>query len=262
MGPVRDMRKMFKRAASKVGVLAGKEEPHYRGSDQYIFQEIFGEQEFQREVMRRRYHGSDKWSLSNLIKTKEDRLNPSFDHAPIEHKEGQPDEFGIGIDYWSDIGQQTTDAVEDTAWVNYRRSLDKQLARHSKHACKPRVTGNIPSDIVDGTIPGVAVSDTAQFSPLHGWDEVELFTNVCVDTIPVMIHHTGSRKEREHDWPRLWIQPHARGLMEELLERPGGESENALGGAYNAQGEYLQWDELCPANLDREIYREYEDSLI
>ncbi len=35
----------------------------------------------------------------------DDPLDPSFTHEPMEHKEGKPDEFGIGLDYWSDIGK-------------------------------------------------------------------------------------------------------------------------------------------------------------
>lgn len=37
----------------------------------------------------------------------DDPINPSFTHEPMDAKEGKPDEFGIGLDYFSELGQQT-----------------------------------------------------------------------------------------------------------------------------------------------------------
>ena len=125
IGPVADMRRLWRRAQEKVDSL--KEHPDwdngshgadfmYHGSDQSIFNQILGEQEFQREVMRRRHRTPDDvakgiaedplptWIEGTLV---DDPINPSFTHEPMEAKEGRPDEFGTGLDYFSELGQQT-----------------------------------------------------------------------------------------------------------------------------------------------------------
>jgi hypothetical protein len=65
MGPKGDMRALFKRAAQKAKEtqrnMPNDDGSHgsdymYHGSDQALFAVIFGEQEYQREVMRRRHH--------------------------------------------------------------------------------------------------------------------------------------------------------------------------------------------------------------
>ena len=65
MGPKRDLRALFQRAAEKAKEtqrdMDFDDGSHgsdfmYHGSDQALFAVIFGEQEFQREIMRRRHH--------------------------------------------------------------------------------------------------------------------------------------------------------------------------------------------------------------
>ncbi|KAK6398434.1 hypothetical protein LTR81_025510 [Elasticomyces elasticus] len=89
----------------------------YHDSDQSIFNTILGEQEFLRESMRRRHRsradkarGIGKRPKATHI---EDPLNPSFTHEPMEVKDGKPDEFRMGLDYFSELGQQTMNAEED-----------------------------------------------------------------------------------------------------------------------------------------------------
>ena len=106
------MRRMFRRAWEKVE--ANEEEKEwdngshtsdlmYHGSDQSVFMTMLGEQEFQREVMRRRHR-----SLADEVKgiggppkatyiegsLIQDPLNPGFIHETMESKDGKPDEFG------------------------------------------------------------------------------------------------------------------------------------------------------------------------
>ncbi|KAK3674042.1 hypothetical protein LTR78_006245 [Recurvomyces mirabilis] len=122
IGPVGDLRKMFQRAWDKVQATKDQMDwdngSHgsdfmYHGSDQSIFNEILGEQEFQREVMRRRHRSqSDRIKgIGGVPKATHiegtlirDPLKPDFTHETIEHKDGKPDEFGIGLDYFSELG--------------------------------------------------------------------------------------------------------------------------------------------------------------
>lgn len=125
IGPVSDMRRLWRRAQEIVKSLSDHPEwdngSHgsdfmYHGSDQSVFNIIFGEQEFQREIMRRRHRTADdeaKGIAKDPLPTRiegtlvDDPINPSFTHEPMEAKDGKPDEYGIGLDYFSELGQQT-----------------------------------------------------------------------------------------------------------------------------------------------------------
>jgi hypothetical protein len=86
----------------------------YHGSDQAFFAVIFGEQEYQQEVMRRRHH-SIKDEIAGcgappkpnyIFNTRiDDPLKPSFPHELRAPKEGKPDEFSLDLDYFSDFIQ-------------------------------------------------------------------------------------------------------------------------------------------------------------
>lgn len=270
MGSVDDVRAIFRRAMEKAKSKpdhtswdngSGSSDLNYHGSDQAIFHEIFGEQEFQREAMRRRHLSMGAkakdmarkatWIDGTLI---EDRLKPGFTHEILEEKSEKPDEFGISVDYWNDLGHQTAHSEGDARWLIYNRPIPEQAAQRRLFDCAPRVTGSLPQDMLNTTLPRAAVSDASQFSPNRGWDEVSLYTNLCLDTIPVMIHHNSEVDSRVDAWPNLWIQPHARRLMEEILERGASDSEGQRGGAYTARGHYLKWHDLCPAKLEPKLY--------
>jgi hypothetical protein len=269
IGPVREMRAMFRRAKDKAHALIEPRPSSHAfdqrtrlGSDQIIFHMMLGEQEFQREAMRRR-HG-ERPRRPTLVEHAlvRDVLSPNYPHDPLIEKEGRSDEFGMGIDYWSDLGQQLMDSEEDGDWLIYNRPIDEQIAAGARHpnSCFPHVSGRIPAEILNSTsLPRLAVSDASQFSPLHGWDEPPFYTNICLGTIPVMVSHSGEQSDREHDWPRMWMQPFGRRLIEEVIasSTDGG---NSRGGAYaGVGGEYVNWDDLCPAELERELYRDYYD---
>ncbi|KAI9147809.1 hypothetical protein HJFPF1_12841 [Paramyrothecium foliicola] len=267
IGPIHDMHSIFQRAAYKINALKDSEGNYkYRadfnraGSDQAVLQEILGEQELQREVMRRKYLTfSDK--AKGLKKRPtiiegtlvDDVLNPSFSHKELPLKGDKTDEFSMTLDYWSDLGQQTTDSEHDSRWLTYNRPVIEQLTQRRLYDCPPRATGSIPDDMLNTSLPSVAVSDASQFSPMRGWDEIPLYTNICLDTIPAIIHHNGDKKRRDDAWPQLWLQPHARRLVEETLARGEGQREGQRGGAWTPKG-YRKWEQLCPAKLEADLY--------
>lgn len=231
------------------------------GSDQAIFHKILGEQEFQREAMRRRFGEKDRKSGKGVDGVVVDNvLNPSFPHDELEPKRsGKEDEFGIGVDYWSDLSMQTVDNGDDGRWLRYANPIDEQLLARPRQSwsCTPRVSGDLPPEVVNSTsLPRAAVSDASQFSPQRGWDEIPLYTNICLDTIPVVVSHTGGELRRKRDWPEHWIQPHGRRLIEEILDRGSGGKEERGGAFDGLGGKYFGWAELCPAELDKGLFDE------
>ncbi|EMF08487.1 uncharacterized protein SEPMUDRAFT_54233 [Sphaerulina musiva SO2202] len=270
IGPAKDMRKMFRRAWEKVQAMqdhdpwdngSGGSDFMYHGSDQSIFNTMWGEQEFQREVMRRRHlsvidrlrgHSTPKpYYLEGTLV--DDPLNPSFTHQPMEHKQGQPDEFGIGVDYFSDLGHQTVNTEDDTQYLIYNQNISAQLQDrdHKLFDCPSRVTGLLPDDILHTSPP---------LTTHKSWTELPLFTNRCLNTIPVMIHHNGDKGARGWQWPMSWMQGHARREFEMLLgnEESVFAAGRSTGGAFLPSGEYLTFQDLCPREFEWELFRDVE----
>jgi hypothetical protein len=267
---------LFRRAAEKVKVHedhdpwdngSGGSDLMYHGSDQSIFNIIYGEQEYQREVMRRR-HLSSADRLKGKAKPLphylegtliSDPLNPDFTHEPGFAKDGSPDEFGIGMDFWSDLGHQTVNTDDDTLYLTYNSSLQEQLAvRNRLFDCPSRVTGSLPQDIMSSTPP---LHDLDASGDATGWEDATLFTNVCLNTIPVMIHHNGDKGARGWHWPKTWMQQHARALMTQVWQRDvqsEGRDGKPTGGAWLPTGEYVSWEQLCPKEFEWELFRDVE----
>lgn len=272
------MRRLFERAWEKAQAVKDHDDwdngSHgsdfmYHGSDQSIFNTIFGEQEYQREVMRRRHlslsdkaQGRAKSKATYLEGTLiTDPLSPSFTHEPGVAKEGKPDEFGIGLDYFSDLGQQTINTDEDTHYLTYNQDINEQLKDRAKDRndffdCKNRVDGDLPQDVLNSRPPLTALDQQSS------WNGVSLFSNLCLNTVPVMIHHNGNKDARHWQWTDLWIQPHAREMMEAVRRQSDGSSttvdglEVATGGAHLPDGGRLSWDQLCPAEYEWTLFRD------
>lgn len=270
IGPVKDMRKLFKRAEEKVE----ESEKHdyydngshgtdlmYHGSDQSVFNIIIGEQEYQREVVRRRYlssidkaRGKKKVAPTYIEGTKvDDPLNPKFVHEPMKAEAGKSYEFGMGLDYFSDLGQQTVNSEEDARWIRYDSDFEEQIGEQTLFECSSKLTPGLPEDMsrLRGPFDSVSAEGFEGGRP-SSWTEIPLYSNICLNTIPVMIHHNGDKDAREHSWPELWIQPHARKMLAATENRDG-----AMEGLVGSQHAF-SWDELCPADMERELFRDVE----
>jgi len=156
----------------------------------------------------------------------------------------------MGLDYFSELGQQTVNAEPDGSWIQYNRNIGKQTQGRHLFDCPSRVTADLPSDIMDGRPP---IEKKYKPQESLAWNSTPLYTNLCLNTIPVMIHHNGDKSAREHSWPRLWLQKEARQLMVDIRNQSAEGS--AIGGAYSGD-KLLTWDELCPAAMHEELYRE------
>jgi hypothetical protein len=267
IGPVKDMRAMFERAWKKVQEWPNHNpddhgvpyaEFMYHGSDQAVFAQMFGEQEFQREVMRRRHIPESEWITKKEPQSKiegtpvgDDILNPPFVHQTMDHYPGKPYEFGIGLDYFSDFSQQTINADSDVRFLRYNRTSEDFLTQASKSRgafdCKYRGDGILPRDITDLELP-IPRDWTSE-----SWEDLLLYTNLCMARLPVMIHHNGDKENRKRSWTKLWIQQHASKIVEAgtKLEL---EQKDKLG-AFTDQAEFLDWDQLCPSAYSAELFR-------
>lgn len=288
LGPVSRLRDLFRRAWEQARATKDLDDwdngSHgsdfmYHGSDQSIFNIILGEQEYQREVLRRRYlsddaraSGLDESSATAIEGTWiHDILNPSFTHEGISYPDGMETselqfEYGIGLDYWSQLGQQTVNAEEDSRFLQYDEEIARQTMRKHLFDCPSRVTGEIALDILNSTKPMVtSQSPEPKLVPAE-WRQVPLYTNLCLNSIPVMIHHNGDKAARERQWPDIWLQPHAQQLLEAATDtrnvygRDRAE-RSVIATVYQSDDRTreirgLSWDDLCSDDdIQNEIFR-------
>lgn len=271
IGPVADMRRMFERAAQKMQdwpkPYADDNGSHdtddiYHGSDQAIFAILFGEQELQREVIRRRYeqtskppHSKDSKMINEIEGTfvGDDILNPPFSHEHMDPLPGKPCEFGMGLDYFSDLGHQTANAEHDGQWAVYNQSSDEFRNKTNEGRqlfdCEYRGSGQLPADIVRTPGPFANLTATDAFPADQSWNETSLYTNLCLDRVPVMVHHNGDKSARESTWSEMWFQQYGKSYIDASV---GSDNQP---GALVPNGEFLKWDDLCPPEDSTELFR-------
>jgi hypothetical protein len=268
MGRVGALKALFERAMEKA------EKDRNFGSDQKIFSEIFGDQEFQREVMRLR-HRSFLQRVGDWLRGRESLLHPHASRHMREHREGKPDEFGVGLDYASLLGHPTVFAEEDSAWITHSDPEDISHASAELSISPPRVNG-LAKDIVDSQFPFRVTAPVpgADFPIDRSWREVPLYTNMWTGVVPGLIHHNahrdGLKSLRVSVWDRMWYFNQSRDLYNSTAAGPvapiavvhNDGSEQAWwspisdkGGAKSDQGDWLPWDDLC-ADFDKEIFRD------
>ncbi|RXG47011.1 hypothetical protein VDGE_03888 [Verticillium dahliae] len=279
IGPVKDMRRIFQRAnRNMVKCLEGdqKGDKYYlpkchKGSDQSFFNEMFGQQEYHREVMRRHHRNAWDRFLDGMVPTRpgaprrphkietlliDDPLNPSFDHQLMSDPDYHVDqryEFGIMVDHFSEVSHQTSNALHDTTFVNHSAPLGPQVdkpAHGQKIICSPRAP--MPRDLVDNT--GGLELFAEQGRPR--WEQLPLYSEVCNGVIPVVAHHNWvNKKPIDTLWPSMWWTGHARQLLEARRAQAKDENERKrVGGVDTDTGKSLTWDDLCPAEWEKDVF--------
>ncbi|KAJ4854837.1 uncharacterized protein T069G_10395 [Trichoderma breve] len=235
-------------------------------SDQSIFVEMFGEQEYYREVMRRHHRTRVDDVLDRVVPGRAgsrppptvvqqvpvlDRLEPAFTHQQYNktHLPDKPYEFGIALDYWSLLGHQTSNAVTDARYIRHSLPVKQQMGKTGKFDCVPKtemmsLPNDLPSDKplpwMRGMMPDM-------------WATMPLYTEICIGTVPVMIHHNSVEKyQRERQWSQTWWYRRAKPLFEE--RRKEGIAQLAEG-IPTDRGTMEKWEMICPKFLEKELFR-------
>ena len=302
IGPVAKVRQVFTAAAAKVERHiepdpedngSGQSHHLYSGSDQSIFATLFGEQEYNREVKRRRlvpYNNARnrKAAQSGIVDALQpyepDILNPPFTHEIPSYDPNLSREFSIGLDYFSDLGHQTVNSELDARFLYYNSSLEDQIFGQSRFDCPSRLPTDLPPDILSST--PIPQNLDLGLPPLH-WQQIPLYSHLCTGTIPVMVHHNGDKSAIVEMWPNMWYHNLARSLLtivhsksRSITRAEDNESSNQSyvepspllyedhllnptlpreglewGGAWVAnQKKFFTWHELCPIDLNEKIF--------
>lgn len=287
MGPVSAMRKLFRRAQERAEL--HKDRPIYGASDQAIFALIMGEQSYVREQQRLQ-HLSRQDLLRNpqLAQPRgisiqggllvDNILKPSITHTTFTPEIGVDYEFGITLDYLSELGHQTmnSDIDRDSQWVMWNDTrhiedrVNERFVRHGDLDCPIRVPSDPPADLLATDAPHHLLQPAYRPALGQSWWEVPLYAHLCMGTVPVMIHHNGWKENREGRWANLWLQPKARELLMAQMLKKGpafgvASWENfktdpdvkLAGGAWTDKGNWIDWRDMCPdETYGAEIFRD------
>jgi hypothetical protein len=267
VGRVRDIRATFQEAHRRMKLCLAEPPSDddkmyicHRGSDQSLFTQVWGHQEFHREVMRRHHRTEEERLLEEkpqrLLSAKtpggrrpvstnegqviDDPLNPSFPHEEMDetYLPGQPFEYGITVDYFSSLTHSTSNAIWDAGFVDRPNPYTINVAP---------VMPDRPTNCTHLTIPPADFNVQAP-----AWRDLPMYTELCTGSVPAVVHlNDASWKRRLGElWPRTWWYGRARRLLDQRRRKDGP----LAGGARTDTGADLSWDDLCPAAYDEEVF--------
>lgn len=282
IGPLGDLKKLFERAVDKANHIIAKED-----SDQRIFAELMGDQTAWRETARLK-HGA--WWRGNFRNTPKDNevdgfhidniLDPAFAHRPFQPGTYDDYELGITIDYFANFSHQTSqsDIGRDATWItydNFEADMEEIEQKRTTYDCIMRAAQELPEDIT--SLPGpfsmLDHQSTGDSKKLAGksWSSLPLYTQLCMGTIPILVHHNGIKTQRRGVWPNMWYQSNVgdmfaairaennRKPIESTKKWSGFKADSSsaqIGGAWSDHGEWMEWSDICPAaTYGRELYR-------
>lgn len=162
--------------------------------------------------------------------SKKDSLHSHFNEKHIEEvrnkarlQEDHIFEFGIGIDYGSEIVLNTVFAEDDTAWLEFN-DKNEIFKTHEEHAVPGHHRIADLSSDVKNSLPPFWTFSQENVSRWTSWEEVPLFTNVYTGLQPAVIHHNahrnGLKSLRETWWPLIWFHKHTRTLLDAHIYAP------------------------------------------
>jgi hypothetical protein len=254
MGPVGDMRKLFRATADKV-TKTWDPEDELHNSDQLYFGEVWGDQEYDRTLSR---FGSS--AVPNPDDEGEDKIVPDL-------TDGRETDLHIGLDYDSSLFQTVAGYENYLTWMTFHTPQNFE-----SETVTPRKI-DIQKDLLTSPLPFAAVRDDEWLSGLT-WKDLSLGINVVTGFVFPILHFTGDKGLRDFWWGRMWFYDNAERLLRATAEvkqqdrisetlingirwernipyKSEGSGNEGVG-AWSDQGERFSWKELC---------EDYEDLL-
>ncbi|KIW00166.1 uncharacterized protein PV09_08341 [Verruconis gallopava] len=258
IGPAVDLRKMFEAVVSKINKTFD-DEYGLHGSDQLYLSDVWGDQEFMRELNRPGSAGAPKRpdippheEVPGFILKEENLAVPSRDSRDLE--------LHMGLDYESRLFQTVSFYEKYIDWITF-----EQTPVYYESESVSRRAIRFPEDVRLASKPFSKIHDYTRLSETE-WTDVPLGVNVVTGFAFPVLHFTGDKSFRDSWWNRMWFYPYA----ERLLHFGGIDSTNRIGdgrindanwfkdepynsterlqssvSAWSDTGKPLGWDELC-----------------
>ena len=280
IGPVAEVRRLYEYALQKLEERGGRVL-----GDQFLFAEVFGEQEYQREIRRKSSQGpGGRWLdwLSDRLGTSESPLSANITINNMTAVPGRDYEFSVGLDYESSLFQTMTRSVGDIEFITYNDSallsriqdehpswshplslpVDLQRAKLPFSYASP---GNHSDDSTDGILlPFSSRLDIINQEPT--WREVPLASNLFASSIPSLLHFNGNGKPFLNDWwSSMWYFSTSRALLRRYIRSTQGkgaaqaaaegglnwwDTRGGRGGVWTDRGTWMGWGEVCAKSED------------
>lgn len=221
-GPVHAMKSLMLRAKQKAD-----ENENHEGRDQHVFNEIFGEQEYFRELQRQRYRSAFQkvsdafWRVLGLSDSLLTDAHPSHAPANVTDEYG-PYEYGIGLDYGLELVHSVVFSEFDGRLLTYGQQQAVAETLSGAGMPDPPRVHDLPADVANDT-SGV------------DWWQQPLWTNVWTGSVPITIHMNGFKSMRQSLWDQMWFFKTSR-------ERIWLKRDKV---ALKPDGEPLSWDDVC-----------------
>lgn len=212
MGDIKHMRALFQRAKEKIDLDTNS------GSDQDAFSAILGEQEYQRALAHETHLSYWEKLGRKFGHQKPSILDSHATRNPMVAQAGKNYEFGLGLDYYSELSQTLAFSQNDMAWIHFD---DEEAIKQAKQANKVTADRKIifPKDIDENDPPFPYTAFMNRFPQNAQWSEVPLYTNLYTSTVPGIIHiNGGDNKHLSVDaWEQIWFQPYVRQLLDAFV---------------------------------------------
>jgi len=279
IGRVADVRKVYKHAVRKV------EENRGTIGDQFVFAEIFGEQEYQREILRQTSQGAGgRWLdwVSNVLGTSDSPLSANRTINNMTVVAGIDYELGIGLDYKSELFQTLTHSDKDIEFIAYN---DSSVVSHiqEKHPslrlhsfwlpidiqrASPPFTYSSPGNHSEDLKQGILLPYSKKLDTISEelpWSEVPLATNVYAASIPALLHINGDKSPLTSWWSQMWFSFNSRALLRRYIRSTqskeaayaaatGGQTwwdtRGGRGGVWTDKATWMEWGQVCKKTED------------
>ncbi|KAF9893160.1 hypothetical protein FE257_012572 [Aspergillus nanangensis] len=251
--------------------------------DYLALTQMFGRQEYVRELERRKNSNFFKELFYSMIGISE--ASNTTGVAP--HLEsGRRYEYGIGVDYQSDVFFNMLNSKSDVEWLKYY-NVSKTSSVQMEHGVPREHRLLLPTDLsaeqVGSPFAQPKFGKDEWVSPAfnktldglpnaknHTWNHIPLLTNVHTASIPALVHLDGDPALRDKWWSKMWYQPYARALLRKYVRSPTGfdAAQSAMlggqewwdlrggkGGVWTDKGEWLGYAEVC-IGYERDLFND------
>ncbi|GIZ39174.1 hypothetical protein CKM354_000256500 [Cercospora kikuchii] len=236
IGPIAEVKAMMK-AAMVMYREAYDEDNELHFNDQLVLSDLWGEQERRRVDLINAVNGPAKKldpSVGLSADIRAELADPDFPPRRVAEQHGSP-EFGITLDYMTNLAQIVSPGGADLAWVRV-------------------------DDVVGGSLSlPAALQNSKPFQHLAKkqdglskvqWGDVPLGLNVINNQFFTLWHAAGEKQLRDTWWSRLWFHPYG---LEAMQAATPPVRIGLIRGA--------QWTAAMPFGKLEEVCRSFENLL-
>ncbi|KAF7161938.1 hypothetical protein CNMCM5623_007353 [Aspergillus felis] len=231
-------------------VLRFVEENRHNRSDYLALTQMYGRQEYVRELERRRSANWFQEWVYGLIGIS-DAANVTGVNPRLES--GHRYEYGIGVDFESRLFFNTHKSKRDVEWLQYH-DIPTTSSAQMKHGVPRERRLLLPPDLASPRLGNPFIQpkfgkdeqvkpefnstlDALPNPRNHSWHSMPLLTNIHSASVPALIHldeekpvtddkawpvKHPERLTRDTWWYNMWYQPWARALLRKYMRSPTG----------------------------------------